>query len=153
MSIYMAQSQYEAAEKVAETLTVISPDPAKVDLIYLYILSNKLDKAEELIPLLPASFNESDKGAMGAMIRFKRGQKAEAVQLLNKLIEPSRTGSFVVARLFAFMEQPDEAFLWLDKAYNEKYQAVNIKWSPFLNSIRNDSRYTALLKKMNLPSD
>lgn len=150
-SVQIAKGQYEAAEIVLAKASQINPDLAKPNLIYLYILSGKLDKAEELIRALPASFHKADKGIMHAMILFKRGEKTEAVQLLKRSIQPERTGSFVVGRAFAFVGQKDAAFVWLDKAYGERFGMTQLKWSPFLAGIRDDPRYTALLKKMNLP--
>jgi adenylate cyclase len=148
---YSATGQYEEAEKLLEKVKGISPDMVQRELVYLYILSDRPDKAEDEIGLLPTSFNEGEKGIMRAMILYKRGETSEAVRLLRGSIEPDRMGSFYVARAFAFMDQRDEAFLWLEKAYNEKFRIVSIKYSPFLAPVRNDPRYISLLKKMNLP--
>jgi adenylate cyclase len=57
-----------------------------------------------------------------------------------------------VACDYAEMDDKDQAFAWLDKAYAEKSNSMGyIKlWSQFDN-LRSDPRYATLLKKMGLP--
>lgn len=150
---YEAKGQYNEAEKLLNKAEEIYPELVKTQRVYLYILSDQLNKAEEEMGMQPSSINAGDKEIMRAMILFRRGKKSEGVQLLKSSIEPGRMGSFYVARAFAFMDQRDEAFYWLEKAYSERFRIVSVKYSPFLAPIRNDPRYVALLKKMNLPTD
>ena len=46
----------------------------------------------------------------------------------------------------------DQAFAWLEKAYQEKSNSLSyIKVIHQLDGLHSDPRYAALLKKMNLP--
>ena len=62
--------------------------------------------------------------------------------------------SYLLAELYAFRGEKDKAFIWLNNAY-EKNDGwlVFLKGDPLLKTLKNDPRYTAFLKKMNLPAD
>jgi hypothetical protein len=52
---------------------------------------------------------------------------------------------------YAILGDKDRAFVWLEKAYDEKSDLLGwIKVSPFFDQLRSDPRYAALLKKMGL---
>jgi tetratricopeptide (TPR) repeat protein len=63
--------------------------------------------------------------------------------------------AYAIASLHALRGEPDQAFLWLDRAYEQRdggligTPSVNI--DPDLKSLRGDPRYKAFLRKMNLP--
>lgn len=60
--------------------------------------------------------------------------------------------AFQIANVYAWRGQRDEAFRWLDTAYRLRDGGLaQLKTTPFLAPIRDDPRYTALLRKMNLP--
>ena len=57
-----------------------------------------------------------------------------------------------IAMDYAALGEKDQAFVWLEKAYAEKSDAISyIKVDPDADSLRSDPRYAALLKKMGLP--
>ena len=58
-----------------------------------------------------------------------------------------------IATIYAFRNQPDEAFEWLDRAYEQRDPSLMAtKVQPLLKSLHNDPRYAAFLKKLNLPN-
>jgi hypothetical protein len=62
-------------------------------------------------------------------------------------------GAYGIAQVYAFRKQSDEAFQWLDRAYAEHDDGlIQTKVDPLLKNLHNDPRYTALLKKLNLPN-
>jgi serine/threonine protein kinase/tetratricopeptide (TPR) repeat protein len=62
-------------------------------------------------------------------------------------VDPARIGF-----LYAELNDKDQAFTWLEKAYSEKSDLLGfIKVAPELDRLHSDPRYVALLKKMNLP--
>jgi hypothetical protein len=62
-------------------------------------------------------------------------------------------GAYEIAEVYAFRNQSDEAFGWLDRAYAQRDSALTLtKVDPLLKSLRHDPRYTELLKKLNLPT-
>jgi hypothetical protein len=63
------------------------------------------------------------------------------------------SNAFEIATIYAFRNQPNEAFDWLDRAYAQRDGGLMLtKVEPLLNSLRRDPRYTAFLKKLNLPT-
>jgi serine/threonine-protein kinase len=54
--------------------------------------------------------------------------------------------------VFAWRGEKDRAFEWLERAYSQRDGGLSdIKVDPALNSLRTDSRYQALLRRMKLP--
>ena len=63
------------------------------------------------------------------------------------------SNAFENATIYAFRNQTDEAFEWLDRAYTQRDPSMmSIKMYPLLNNLHNDPRFAALLKKLNLPT-
>ena len=61
---------------------------------------------------------------------------------------------YLLAELYAFRGEKDKAFIWLENAFKKNDGwLVFLKGDPLLISLKNDPRYTAFLKKMNLPAD
>jgi hypothetical protein len=59
----------------------------------------------------------------------------------------------MIAQVYAFRNQSDEAFEWLDRAYAQHgSDLIETKMEPLLKSLHKDPRYAALLKKLNLPN-
>jgi len=84
----------------------------------------------------------------------KAGETAEAGALLGKLAEISRA-AYVPPTCFAWthlgLGHVDEAFTWIDRAVEGRDPIiVPIKSYPFLDPLRADPRFHALLRKMNL---
>jgi hypothetical protein len=85
---------------------------------------------------------------------YALGRKKESDAALNGLIAKYHAGSaYQVAEIYAFRNQPDEAFHWLDRAYAQRDSGlIKTKVDPLLKSLRKDPRYAAFLKKLNLPA-
>jgi adenylate cyclase len=81
------------------------------------------------------------------------GRQSEADRALALAVETlAEIGPYQIALIYAHRNDLDPAFLWLDRAYQERDGALPIylKGDPLLRSVRQDPRYRALLKKMNL---
>ena len=95
-----------------------------------------------------------------AVAYYALGRQKEADVALSELLArcPARyharsnCSADAIAYVYAFRKQSDEAFQWLDRAYAEHDDGlVMTKVDPLLKNLHNDPRYTALLKKLNLP--
>jgi tetratricopeptide (TPR) repeat protein len=82
------------------------------------------------------------------------GRKKESDAALRELIAKYQAiDPYLIAEIYAFRNQSDEAFEWLDRAYAKHDDGlIDMKVEPLLKSLHNDPRYTALLKKLNLPT-
>jgi serine/threonine-protein kinase len=84
------------------------------------------------------------------------GNRSEALKLLAELKEQSKhrfISPLDVATLYAGLGDKEQALTWLEKAYDERsFNLVSIKVEPFLDSLRAEPRFQALVKKMNFPN-
>jgi hypothetical protein len=73
---------------------------------------------------------------------------------LRELIEKYQAiDPYLIAQVYAFRNQPDEVFKWLNRAYAERNDGlIYMKPDPVLKSLHGDPRFAALLKKLNLPN-
>jgi TolB-like protein len=108
----------------------------------------------ELLANCPQS-PADERTACQAIGYFVLGKKPEADAALSTLLTRYAMGNEVnIAGIYAFRDEADQAFTWLDRAYDARASdLLGILGDPFLKSLRSDPRYKALLKKMNLPSD
>lgn len=83
------------------------------------------------------------------------GQKQEADKKLKEFKEKYQNNwSYLLAQLHAFRNEKDEAFAWLETAYNKKDSWLFwVKSDQLLKNLKTDPRYKAFLVKMNLPTD
>ena len=82
------------------------------------------------------------------------GKRAEAQAMLDAA-ESSRDKTYVspvdIAIAHLYLGEKDQAFEWLETAYNEKSSGLaGLKGDPLFDPIRSDPRYTRLLEKIGL---
>jgi DNA-binding winged helix-turn-helix (wHTH) protein len=66
---------------------------------------------------------------------------------------PGSVLAFSIATVYAFRNQRDEAFQWLDRAYAQHDTGlISTKVEPLLNNLHGDPRYSAFLKQIRLPA-
>ncbi len=82
------------------------------------------------------------------------GKREVALRLLDQIkgLSPEKyVDAYFVASIYAGLGENDQAFEWLNKGYEERSSGMlSLKVHPFWNNLRDDPRFTALLKKMNL---
>jgi tetratricopeptide (TPR) repeat protein len=88
-----------------------------------------------------------------ALAYHAMGRKEEAEEQMNFFISNYGKPYFYVAQLYAYRNESDKAFEWLEKAFAEKDPELSyvLYGNPFLKNIEKDPRYAAFLRKMNLP--
>src|SRR3984885_6980088 len=82
------------------------------------------------------------------------GRKKESDAALSKLITKYHASmAYQIAQVYAFRNQSNEAFEWLDRAYAQRDEGlIGTKVDPLLENLHVDPRFAALLKKLNLPT-
>ena len=84
------------------------------------------------------------------------GNRAEAIKVIDKLKEQAErqyVPAFNIALVYAGLGETDPAFEWLDRAFAERSSwLVSLNVEPMLESLRSDSRLTALLSRLGLAS-
>ncbi len=81
------------------------------------------------------------------------GRKSEADRALAVAeAKYAKVVEYPIAAVYANRNDLDKAFAWLDRAYQVHDGWVPwLPWDPLLINLRDDPRYKALLRKMNLP--
>jgi TolB-like protein/Flp pilus assembly protein TadD len=88
-----------------------------------------------------------------AMAYFTLRRKADSdVALAQMLKDQSKHNPYYIAQVYAFRGESDEAFNWLDRAYEQKDVGLShFKGDVAFKSLEGDPRYKTFLLKMNLP--
>ncbi|HKJ81411.1 MAG TPA: protein kinase, partial [Ignavibacteriaceae bacterium] len=85
---------------------------------------------------------------------YAAGRKKEADNKLNEFIKNYQNKwAFQIAEVYAYRNEKDKAFDWLERAYNQHDNGIPyyLKGDPLMRNIVKDKRYAAFLKNMKLP--
>lgn len=86
------------------------------------------------------------------MAYYALGRTNDSDAALHEFTSKYPSHAYETARIYAFRNRSDDAFQWLDRAVVRRDNGLaSVKVDPFLRSLRSDSRYVALLKKLNFP--
>ena len=149
--------RYDEAIQILKQAAELDPDFTlpRLDLARAYRLAGMADLA------IAESRRMLDSGdplgpAFLAAAYGRAGRKAEAMPLLQKMIAKARqsTGeSFKVALVYASMNERDSTLEWLEKAFAE--HDTFLPWlnaDPDFDPLRSDPRFTALIRRIGIPS-
>ncbi len=82
------------------------------------------------------------------------GRRSEAQMVLDQLRERakrSHVSPFGMAMVYAGLSEKDQAFMWLEKAYEERAEELLLlKVDPKFDSLRSDPRFASLLRRIGL---
>jgi TolB-like protein/DNA-binding winged helix-turn-helix (wHTH) protein/Flp pilus assembly protein TadD len=86
------------------------------------------------------------------------GKVAEAKKILRDLEQKSKASyvsPYIIAAIYAGLNDKDKAILFLEKAYRDR--SLEISWSlkadPRFDSLRSDARFQSLLMRLGLPKE
>jgi TolB-like protein len=144
--------QYAEMERLGGQMIAVSPAGryGHVYLVYARLLQGKVEAAAHALERMsPDMFQLT----CAALVRHSQGRNADSETALRTLKERTGWGAaYQIAEIHAWRNEVDQAFEWLETAYRE--HDAGMTWllnDPFLKNLRGDSRWPALVKKMNLP--
>jgi TolB-like protein/DNA-binding winged helix-turn-helix (wHTH) protein len=116
-----------------------------------YVLQGRPQDALSEIDLVR---NDSFRDCLYVIANHAFGRHRASDSALSKFVTNYRAGnSYLIAEAYAFRNQSDEAFDWLDRAYAEHNDGlIGTKIDPLLMNLHKDPRFAAFLKKLNLLS-
>ena len=140
----MNSRQYASAREALSRVQQINPESQVRELAMIELLEGHAEKALELAPHNPH---------ITALAAHTLGRKAQSQHDLEELVSQfAQVEAYQIAEVYAWRGETDKAFQWLDRAYAQIDAGLMcIKSDPFLDNIRSDPRFAAMLKKMNLP--
>ena len=124
-------------------------DGAHCDLGYVLLAEEKPDAA------LTLTSEEPDKDTRASCmtdVLWVLGRRMESDTLLAAVkAKYASSGAIQIAASYALRNDKNDAFEWLDRSYeNGEPSLTTIGFNPSFRSLRDDPRYTALLRKMNI---
>ncbi len=81
------------------------------------------------------------------------GRRNDAVAILNELKDRSKhefLNPSEIALIYVSLGEQDQAMVWLEKAYEERFDPVILTW-PAFDPLRTDPRFQNLMRRIGLP--
>jgi tetratricopeptide (TPR) repeat protein len=151
VELYMGQLDQSAAD--SKKALEVNPDhwSNPINLSRIYLLQGR---AQDALPEIEKVHNATYRAHLYALTYYALGRKKESDAALRELMmKYHASNAFEIATIYAFRNQTDQAFEWLERAYAQRDPSrMFTKVEPLLNSWHNDPRYAAFLKKLNLPN-
>jgi tetratricopeptide (TPR) repeat protein len=153
-ALFVCSGQLEKAREALGRSLEVNPEQAGAG-VWLGILFLLEKQPAAALAAFERSTSETLRLAGAAVAHHDLDQPRDSQQALDTLIAKySHSGAFQLGQVYAWRGDPDRAFQWLQRAYAQGDGGLlYLKIDPLLRSLRGDSRYVALLKKMNLPLD
>ncbi len=88
-----------------------------------------------------------------ARVSAALGQPEQAQQVIAELQRQPHVPSYYLAEIHAEMNDLEQAFAWLERAYEERdSHLVNLKLDRCFDKLRGDQRYASLVRRIGLPA-
>jgi adenylate cyclase len=110
-------------------------------------------KPTEALAEFERDADDDDRTAGRALAYYSMRRTEEADAALRKTESAAETGgAFTTSQIHAYRGERDQAFAWLNRAYQRREPDCSIlKVDPLLENLRTDPRFKAFLRKMKLP--
>jgi TolB-like protein len=151
---FQANQQFAQARTLYEKALVIAPNSAhaRFNLGELSLLENQPE-------LALARFRQTGLEVYSLSGLAKAEYSLKHVDASRRALETlslkyGKASPWSIAEVYAWRGEKDRAFEWAERAYSQRDDGITwIKIDIDFRGLRDDPRYIALLKKMNLPSD
>src|SRR6266478_1819719 len=145
--------QLDEAAADSKKARALSPDiwSSHIWLSQIHIIQGRPNDALPEIELVPS---DPLRASLYPIAYYALGRKKESDAASSNLITKYHASmAYQIAEIYAFRNQPDEAFEWLDRAYAQRDGGlIYTKVEPLLKNLHSDPRFGAFLKKLNLPT-
>jgi tetratricopeptide (TPR) repeat protein len=157
VQLYLARQFDQAIEHVHNTLEMDAHFAISYQVLGETYLSKGMYR-EGLLALEQFSVLSRSSATSRALLGYSHarlGEHGAALRLIEELDAASQHG-FVPALLFALvyagLDDQDQAFSWLEKAYEERfYRLAYLKVEALWDPLRSDPRFADLLRRVGIP--
>ncbi|HWP52999.1 MAG TPA: BTAD domain-containing putative transcriptional regulator [Pyrinomonadaceae bacterium] len=152
--LYFARRYDEAIEQIQEGLEINRNHfMLHMSLGNVYV---QIGRSVEAITKMQhaVSLSGSSTEALAGLARAcaAAGSSREARKILAELTDASAkhyVSPYNLAKIYASLEEEEQAFVWLEKAYQERHpDFIELKVEPVLDNLRDDSRFADLLRRV-----
>jgi len=153
--VYIYARRYDDA--IAQAQKVVDLDPTFIGgkswLAHSYTADGKY--AEALTIAEPTLNSNNPISSDAAVAYAKTGQREKAIAIIDRLKEAEKSRyvmNYLLATMYGALGDKDAAFTELEKAYqNRDWFMQRLKVDPMMDPLRDDPRFGAMLKRLNLP--
>jgi TolB-like protein/DNA-binding winged helix-turn-helix (wHTH) protein/Flp pilus assembly protein TadD len=147
------RSRYDEAQAQLQKALDLNPRSPFVHFVLGKILIAEA-RPQQALAEIEKEPNDWERLTGQALAYHALGREQDSTAALAELIAKHDTDSaFQIAEVYAFRGEPDNTFEWLERAYKQRDTGLpEIKTDPLFKNLRHDPRYTALLKRMRLPT-
>jgi tetratricopeptide (TPR) repeat protein len=149
--VYLMANRLDDTAAALELALDLAPN-AGLGHAFLAITRLMQGRADEALPIAEAEPHDVFRNLALAMIRHAMGQPAESENALRALIDKfGWTAAFQVTEAYAWRNEVDKAFDWLERAYAQRdpgvvYAAVDVLLAP----LHGDPRWPPFLRRLGL---
>jgi TolB-like protein/Flp pilus assembly protein TadD len=150
--VQMRRGRSAEAEAAIRRTLAISPTFSRAH-FYLGRVLLARNQPEAALTEMQNEGDDATRFGGSAMAYFALRRKADSDAALAQMLkDQAKHNPFYIAQVYAFRGESDEAFKWLDRAYEQKDLSLShIKGDAPFKTLEGGPRYKAVLKKMNLP--
>jgi TolB-like protein/DNA-binding winged helix-turn-helix (wHTH) protein len=147
--IYGIARQYDRA---VEEARLANCESVQASLALSLAQMGRLDESIEMLKPFADAAGQGHRGYAYA----RSGRMIEAQSILSDMKKRSQTqgvGAYEAAFIYAALGKKDEAFEWLDRAYDQHDPGLTyLKVDPVLDPLRSDPRFGKLVRRVGLPT-
>jgi TolB-like protein/Flp pilus assembly protein TadD len=145
-------ARYGETQAVLQRAQDLNPQLSSLHLTRGQILLSE-GRQQEALAEMANDIGEWQKLSGESLAYYALGRREESDGTLQKLIVTHQNDcAYQIAEVYAYRGEADKSFEWLDRAYRQRDPGTpELKSDPLMRSLRQDRRYTELLKKMRLP--
>ncbi len=149
--IYTEAGQLDLAVQTFEYILKLYPQIDRIA-AEISVIRSTQGRGEEALRLAQTERVDAFQLQASALAYLALGREQEAAQTIETLIDTfHKVMAYQIAGIFAFQGKPDEAFTWLETAFEQRDGGItHILGDPSLKSLHDDSRWEPYLLKLGL---
>jgi len=148
---YTHSRQFAAARETVDRLHQLDPEDSRGrNVVDLDLLTGRAQEALEVGHGEASNF----RFVIIAMAQHALGRPAESKQALDSLVRlASSSLAYQIAEVHAWRGEKEQAIDWLERAYQQHDGGMTyVAYDRYLDSLRGDARFRALLARLKLPT-